>query len=101
MVLRQFKTEFGEIDIGQHVWLKCCTALEGLIGDLDVPDAWVYRQQRFALPYKRPNGGDFTLSSAPLPWLLHLLPGLLRLLPGLGLNATSAPSAATSRGPAL
>jgi squalene-associated FAD-dependent desaturase len=76
--------EFGEVDIGQHVWLRCCTALERLLADLGVPETWIYCQPRFALPYKRPGAPDFTLASAPLPGLLHLLPGLLRF-PGLGL----------------
>jgi squalene-associated FAD-dependent desaturase len=75
--------EFGEIDIGQHIWLKCCTALEGLLRDLAVPDDWVYRQERFSLRYKRPGGPDFVLGSSPLPGLLHALPSLLRF-PGLG-----------------
>src|SRR6185369_3906341 len=75
--------EFGEIDIGQHVWLKCCTALEGLLRDLGVPDEWVYRQERFALTYKRPGSIDFVFASSALPGLLHALPGLLRF-PGLG-----------------
>jgi squalene-associated FAD-dependent desaturase len=76
-------TEFGEIDIGQHVWLKCCTALEELLRDLGVPDEWVYRQERFALPYKRAGAADFLFASSDLPGLLHALPGLLRF-PGLG-----------------
>lgn len=75
--------EFGEIDIGQHVWLKCCTALEALLRDLAVPDEWVYRQQSFALPYKCPGGPEFVFGSSALPGLLHALPGLLRF-PGLG-----------------
>jgi squalene-associated FAD-dependent desaturase len=75
--------EFGEIDIGQHVWLKCCTALEGLLRDLAVPDEWVYRQKHFAMTYKRPGAPDFVFASTALPGLLHALPGLLRF-PGLG-----------------
>jgi squalene-associated FAD-dependent desaturase len=75
--------DFGEIDIGQHVWLKCCTALEALLRDLAVPDEWVYRQPAFALPYKRPGGADFVFGSSALPGLLHALPDLLRF-PGLG-----------------
>jgi squalene-associated FAD-dependent desaturase len=75
--------EFGEIDIGQHVWLKCCAALEGLLRDLGVPDEWVHRQKHFAIPYKRPGGADFVLGSSALPGLLHTLPALLRF-PGLG-----------------
>jgi squalene-associated FAD-dependent desaturase len=81
-----FKTpDFGEIDIGQHIWLKCCTALETLIRDLGVPEDHVFRQTRFELPYRMPGGGTFVLRSAPLPGLLHLFPGVLRF-PGLGLR---------------
>jgi squalene-associated FAD-dependent desaturase len=75
--------EFGEIDIGQHVWLNCCTALEGLLRDLAVPDDWVYRQTSFALPYKRPGAPDFVFRSSAMPGLLHALPSLLRF-PGMG-----------------
>jgi squalene-associated FAD-dependent desaturase len=75
--------DFGEIDIGQHVWLKCCTEFEALLRDLSVPDDWVYRQPRFAIPYKRPGAPDFTLASSWLPGTLHMLPALLHF-PGLG-----------------
>ncbi len=75
--------DFGEIDIGQHIWLKCCAALEGLLRDLAVPDDWVYRQERFALTLKQPGGRDFVFGSSVLPGLLHALPSLLRF-PGLG-----------------
>src|SRR5262249_46378102 len=75
--------DFGEIDIGQHIRLKCCTALEGLLRDLAVADEWVYRQDSFALPYKRPGAPDFIFRSSALPGLLHALPSLLRF-PGLG-----------------
>jgi squalene-associated FAD-dependent desaturase len=75
--------EFGEIDIGQHIWLKCCTALEGLLRDLAVPDEWVYRQEHFALTLKQPGGPEFVFGSSMLPGVLHALPSLLRF-PGLG-----------------
>jgi hydroxysqualene dehydroxylase len=77
--------DFGEIDIGQHIWLKCCTALETLINDLGVPNDHVFRQSRFELPYRLPGGLTFVLRSTPLPGLLHLLPGVL-CFPGLGLR---------------
>ena len=78
--------DFGEIDIGQHIWLKCCTAFEDLLRDLQVPDEWVYRQAHFALPYRLSGDATFTLRSTGLPGLLHLLPGLMRF-PGLGIRA--------------
>ncbi len=81
--------ELGEIDIGQHVWLKCCTALEALIRDLAIPDELVCRQESFAINYKRPDRDDYLLRSMPLPGLLHLLPGLLRF-PGLKMGETIA-----------
>ena len=81
--------DFGEIDIGQHVWLKCCTALEQLIRDLKVPPEWVYHQAEFCILYRRPGKPPFRLQSAPLPGLLHLLPDLLRF-PGMNMADVGA-----------
>src|SRR5437870_6642142 len=64
--------DFGEIDIGQHIWLRCCTALEQLIRDLGVPNDWVYRQDRVVMPYRRPDGSVFVLSAEWLPGGLSL-----------------------------
>ncbi len=75
--------DFGEVDIGQHIWLRSCTALEKLLHDLDVPDDWVYRQQRVAMPYRRTDGSVFMLAAARWPGALALLPALVRL-PDLG-----------------
>ena len=77
--------DFGEVDIGQHIWLRCCTALEGLLHDLGVPDDWVYRQDRVAMPYRRPDGSVFHLAAGRLPGLLSFLPSLLRM-PGLAVG---------------
>jgi squalene-associated FAD-dependent desaturase len=77
--------DFGEVDIGQHIWLRCCTALEELLHDLGVPDDWVYRQDRVAMPYRRPDGSVFHLAAGRLPGLLAFLPALLRL-PGLAVG---------------
>lgn len=74
--------EFGETDIGQHVWLKCCAALERFLADLGVPDDEVFRSESFAINYRSPGGRNFKLCAAPLPFPFHLLPGLLRF-PGL------------------
>src|SRR5437868_8798761 len=76
--------DFGEVDIGQHIWLRCCTALEELLRDLGVPDDWVYRQDRVAMPYRMPDGSTFLLAASRLPGALAFLPTLLRV-PGLGL----------------
>src|SRR6185436_2705811 len=48
--------DFGEVDIGQHIWLRSCFALEELLRDLDVPDDWVYRQDRVSMPYRLADG---------------------------------------------
>src|SRR5262249_27941025 len=70
--------DFGEVDIGQHIWLRSCTALEELLRDMGVPDDWVYRQGRVAMPYRWPDGSTFLLAAGRLPGALGLLPGLLR-----------------------
>jgi squalene-associated FAD-dependent desaturase len=81
--------DFGEVDIGQHIWLRCCTALEEFLHDLGVPDDWVYRQERLRMPYRRPDGSSFALDSSRLPGLLTFLPALWRT-PGLGFPAKLA-----------
>jgi squalene-associated FAD-dependent desaturase len=67
---------FGEVDIGQHVWLKCCTALEQLLRDLAVPEDWIHRQERVAMTYRWPDGVVRTLSAGRLPGSLSTLPFL-------------------------
>jgi squalene-associated FAD-dependent desaturase len=76
--------DFGEVDIGQHIWLRSCDALEGLLCDLGVHDDWVYRQDRVSMPYRRADGSVFVLSAGRLPGALAFLPTLLRV-PGLGI----------------
>jgi squalene-associated FAD-dependent desaturase len=75
--------DFGEVDIGQHIWLRACVALEGLLHDLGVPDDWVYRQERISMPYRQTNGSRFVLAAGRLPGTLSFLPTLVRM-PGLG-----------------
>jgi squalene-associated FAD-dependent desaturase len=75
--------DFGEVDIGQHIWLRSCVALEGLLHDLGVPDDWVYRQDRISMPYRQTNGTTFVLAATRLPGTLSFLPTLVRM-PGLG-----------------
>jgi squalene-associated FAD-dependent desaturase len=70
--------DFGEVDIGQHIWLRGCTALEQFLRDLAVPDEWVYRQDRVAMIYRWPDGHVRRLGAAPLPGSLAMLPVLLR-----------------------
>lgn len=74
--------QFGEIDIGHHVWLRCCRALERFIGDLGVPESELYRQDDFAIPYRFPGGASFTLRASALPFPFHLAPGFAKF-PGL------------------
>ena len=77
--------DFGEVDIGQHIWLRCCTAFEELLRDLGVPEDWVYRQRRVAMPYRRPDGSVFQFTAGRLPGMLAFLPALLRM-PGLSVR---------------
>jgi squalene-associated FAD-dependent desaturase len=77
-------SDFGEVDIGQHIWLRACTALEELLSDLQVPDDWVFRQDRLSMPYRRPEGLNCTLAAGRLPGPLSFLPSLMKV-PGLGL----------------
>jgi squalene-associated FAD-dependent desaturase len=72
-------SDFGEVDIGQHIWLRACTAFEEFLRDLAVPDAWVYRQQRVSMPYRQSDGSVFELVPARLPAALAMLPTLLRM----------------------
>lgn len=76
--------DFGEVDIGQHIWMRACTALEELLHDLHVPDDWIFRQERLSMPYRRPDGAVFIFGPGRLPGALAFLPTLLRL-PGIGL----------------
>lgn len=68
---------FGEIDIGQHIWLRGCTAVEELLRDLEVPDDWVYRQDRVAMTYRWNDGTSRLLAANGLPGQLSFLPILL------------------------
>lgn len=68
--------DFGEIDIGQHIWLRGCTAFEELVRDLAVPDEWVFRQDRVSMTYRWPDGVVRTLTAGRLPGSLAMLPVL-------------------------
>ncbi len=79
-----FRTpDFGEVDIGQHIWLRACTAFEDLLHDLAVPDNWIFRQDRLAMTYRWPDGASRTLTAGRLPGRLSLLPILLGARLGL------------------
>jgi squalene-associated FAD-dependent desaturase len=70
--------DFGEVDIGQHIWLKCCTALEELLHDLNIPDDWVYRQDRLSMTYRWPDGSSQSLAAGRLPGRLSMVPIIIR-----------------------
>ena len=75
--------DFGEVDIGQHVWLRCCTAVEQLLCDLAVPDDWIYRQDRVSMAYRWTDGYAQTLSTGCWPGSLAGLIVLLRARLGI------------------
>ncbi|MCS7046285.1 MAG: hydroxysqualene dehydroxylase HpnE [Gemmataceae bacterium] len=79
-------SDFGEVDIGQHVWLRACVHLEELLQDLGVPGDWVYRQDRLSMTYRTVRGRVRTLAAGPWPGSFGFLGGLLRL-PDLSLGA--------------
>src|SRR5262245_62397947 len=66
--------DFGEVDIGQHIWMRACTALEELIRDLAVPDDWIFRQERLSMPYRRQDCPLFVFGPGRLPGALAFLP---------------------------
>jgi len=71
----------GRVDTGQHVYLGCCTALEGFLERIGAVPAW--RQRRLELVVANfKTGTTRRLRAAPLPAPAHLLPVLLRW-PGL------------------
>ncbi len=69
-----------EVDNGQHVILRCCTAFLDLVrrigGERDVTV-----QDRLDIPFLDGRGRLARLRAAPLPSPLHLLPALLRFHP--------------------
>jgi squalene-associated FAD-dependent desaturase len=71
--------DFGETDIGQHIWLRSCTAFEGLLADLGVPAASVWRQDRVAMTYRWPDGSSYLLAGRRGPAALAALAGLVRM----------------------
>src|SRR5947207_29367 len=76
--------DFGEIDIGQHIWMRACTVCEELITALDVLQKWIFRQERLSMTFRRPDGSSFAFNPGWLPGTLSLLPPLLRV-PGISL----------------
>lgn len=68
------------VDNGQHVFLRCCTAYQGLLRRLRA-DHLVEVQERFDVPVLRPGAKAARLRRANLPSPLHLLPALARYSP--------------------
>ena len=70
------------VDNGQHIFLKCCSAYQGLLGRLGATDR-VRVQDRFDVRVLSPDGPGGRLRRAKAPGPLHLLPALAgyRLLP--------------------
>ncbi len=63
------------VDNGQHVFLRCCTAYQGLLRRLGMSSA-VRMQDRFDVTVLTPDRGVGRLRRARLPGPLHLLPAL-------------------------
>ncbi|SPT59149.1 MULTISPECIES: hydroxysqualene dehydroxylase HpnE [Actinomadura] len=80
------------VDNGQHIFLKCCSAYQGLLARLDALDR-VRVQDRFDVRVLTPDGAAGRLRRAKAPGPLHLLPALARyelLSPADRLRATLA-----------
>ncbi|MEV5827728.1 hydroxysqualene dehydroxylase HpnE [Spirillospora sp. NPDC052242] len=89
--------ERGElsVDNGQHVFLRCCTAYQGLLQRLGA-DHLVDVQDRFDVTVLRPGAAAARLTRSRLPGPLHLLPalaGYAHLTPGERLRAMRAAAA--------
>jgi squalene-associated FAD-dependent desaturase len=65
------------VDTGQHVFLRCCTAYQGLLAKLDMT-AHAPIQPRFDATILAPGGKQAKLRRTALPGPLHMLPALLR-----------------------
>src|SRR5690606_7331192 len=59
-----------EIDNGQHVFLRCCTAYRGFLERLGVSDL-VALQPRLAVPVAAPGRATAWIRRAPLPSPAH------------------------------
>jgi squalene-associated FAD-dependent desaturase len=68
------------VDNGQHVFLRCCSAYQGLLRRLRA-DHLVEIQDRFDVPVLRPGADPARLRRSKLPSPLHLLPALARYTP--------------------
>ena len=65
------------VDTGQHVFLRCCTAYQGLLAKLGMT-THAPIQPRFDARILAPGGRQARLRRTALPGPLHMLPTLLR-----------------------
>ncbi len=72
-----FRRDGLELDNGQHVFLRCCTAYQSLLARLGVRDL-ACMQPRLAVPVLAPGGGMGWLRRGNLPAPLHLAGALAR-----------------------
>jgi hydroxysqualene dehydroxylase len=66
-----------EVDNGQHVFLRCCTAYRAFVRRIGAGDR-VTLQPRLAIPVVAPGGRASWIRRHPLPSPAHLAPSLLR-----------------------
>lgn len=69
-----------QVDNGQHVFLRCCTAYRSLLARLG-SDGGVRVQQRLDIPVVSPGGKLARLRRSSLPAPAHLAAALLRFAP--------------------
>jgi squalene-associated FAD-dependent desaturase len=70
-----------EVDNGQHVFLRCCSAYRGFLARVGAADR-VFLQPRLAVPVLAPaRRRPSWIRRAPLPAPAHLAPSLLRFAP--------------------
>jgi squalene-associated FAD-dependent desaturase len=72
-----FEREGFQIDNGQHVFLRCCTAYRALLAHLG-SEAGVFLQPRLQIPVVRPGGSTVQLRRSSLPAPAHLAGTLMR-----------------------
>jgi squalene-associated FAD-dependent desaturase len=72
-----FERDGLQVDNGQHVFLRCCTAYQELLRDLGALDL-VTLQPQLSIPVLAPGGRRARLARARLPAPLHLAGALLR-----------------------
>jgi squalene-associated FAD-dependent desaturase len=73
-----FSTTLGglEVDNGQHVFLRCCSAYRGFLERLGVTEL-TELQPRLSVPVIAPDGRRAAIRRHPLPCPAHLAPSLL------------------------